>query len=63
MAAHLKSLGIKQQIQTIALGKKKAMYNELLPDQTVDVLAVSKNRRVEVIIKEISTSKTKPQKR
>lgn len=63
MATHLKSLGIKQQIQTIALGKKKAMYNELLPDQTVDVLAVSKNRRVEIIIKEISTSKTKPQKR
>lgn len=63
VADYLKKTGIKQKIQVIAGGKKQAVFNELLPDNSVNVLAVSKNRRVEIVLKETFTPKVKNKKR
>jgi outer membrane protein OmpA-like peptidoglycan-associated protein len=53
----LKKTGIKNRIELKSAGKTKKLVSDVLPDNTADVLATAKNRRVEIIV--IKPSKKK----
>jgi len=54
-AEYLKKSGVKNIISTSSKGKKELVKSDRLPDQSPDVLAIAKNRRVEILITESAT--------
>jgi len=56
---YFKKLGIKNKITTISKGKKELIANDSLLEQSPDLLSIAKNRRVEIIIKDLSATNQK----
>jgi hypothetical protein len=62
-ADYLKKAGIKNKITSISKGKKEPLVNDRLPDESADVLSISKNRRVRILVREMAVLKPKNKKR
>jgi hypothetical protein len=60
---YLKKAGIKNKITAMSKGKKEPLQKDRLPDDSADVLAIAKNRRINILIKEPIALKPKNKKR
>jgi outer membrane protein OmpA-like peptidoglycan-associated protein len=62
-ADYLKKSGIKNKITSISKGKKEPLVNDFLPDKSADILSIAKNRRVRILVMEMTVLKPKNKKR